>query len=178
MPQVQKTLCLIWFWVNPCFSFSPLWGNKKWEPLYNKAQDDGKFLGQNQLDRLQMVQFECPRYRNPCVLSDFGWIHFSHFPLSGVIRNGSPSIKLKMMEQFWDKISFTGCKCSSLNTLGTETPVSTRVPRPPQQRFAEGNKGWRPILAKARLDLEIIGFAKKETTLRFVDFHILNLFIP
>ena len=86
MPQVQKTLCLIWFWVNPCFSFSPLWGNKKWEPLYNKAQDDGKFLGQNQLDRLQMVQFECPRYWNPCVSSIFGWFPFSHFPLPGLIR--------------------------------------------------------------------------------------------
>ena len=32
MPQVQKPLCLIHFWVSPFFSFSPLWGNKKWAP--------------------------------------------------------------------------------------------------------------------------------------------------
>ena len=29
------------------------------------------FLGQNQLIRLQMVQFECPKYRNPCFLFNF-----------------------------------------------------------------------------------------------------------
>ena len=31
MPQALKPLCLIHFWVNPFFSFSALWGNKKWE---------------------------------------------------------------------------------------------------------------------------------------------------
>ena len=53
--------------------------NRKWEP---QDQDDGNFLGQNQLNRLQMVQLECPKYRNPCVASILGWIPFSHFPLS------------------------------------------------------------------------------------------------
>ena len=43
-----------------------VWGNKKWEPHY-KAQ-----LEKNQLDRLQMVQFKCPKYRNPCVPLIFG----------------------------------------------------------------------------------------------------------
>ena len=30
------------------------------------------FLEQKQLDRLQMVQFECPRVRNPCVSFTIG----------------------------------------------------------------------------------------------------------
>ena len=38
----------------------------------NKAQDNRTFLGHNQLNRLQMVLFECPRYRNPCNSSNFG----------------------------------------------------------------------------------------------------------
>ena len=66
MPQVQKPLCLIHFWVNPFFSFSPLWGNKKWAPQY-EDEEIGTFKEQNQLNRLQMVQFECPNYRNPLV---------------------------------------------------------------------------------------------------------------
>ena len=75
-----KPLCLIQFGVNPFFSiFSPcccflsssLWGKKKREPQY-EAQEDGQFLGQNQLNRLQMVQFECPKYRNPCVSFTYG----------------------------------------------------------------------------------------------------------
>ena len=42
----------------------------------------------------------------------------------GVIRNGLPSIKIRKLEKIWNKISLTGCKWSSLNIQGTETPVS------------------------------------------------------
>ena len=63
-------MCLIHFWVIPFFSFSPLWGNKKWAPQY-KDEEIGKFLEQNQLNRLQVVQFECPKYINPLVSSLF-----------------------------------------------------------------------------------------------------------
>ena len=45
------------------------------------TQDDGKIMQQNQLNRLQMVQFECPEYRNPSVASIFGGIPFSHIQL-------------------------------------------------------------------------------------------------
>ena len=69
MPQVQKPLRLIHFWVNP-FSHFQLWGNKKWDPQY-KDQEIEKFWGQNQLYPLQMVQFECPGVRNPLVSSTF-----------------------------------------------------------------------------------------------------------
>ena len=76
MPERSICLCLIHFWVNPFFQFpapadSSLWGNKKREPQY-KDQEGGNLLEQNQLNRLQMVQFECPKYRNPCVSSTFG----------------------------------------------------------------------------------------------------------
>ena len=70
MPQALKPLCLIHFWVNPFFSFSALWGNKKWEPQY-EAQEDKNFMEQHQLNRLGMVQFECPKYRNPFVSHPF-----------------------------------------------------------------------------------------------------------
>ena len=46
------------------------WGNKNWTPQY-KDKDDGKTSEQNQLNRLQMAQFECLKYRNPCVSSTF-----------------------------------------------------------------------------------------------------------
>ena len=32
-------------------------------------QNGGKFLGQNQFNRLQIVQFECPKYINPWPVS-------------------------------------------------------------------------------------------------------------
>ena len=82
MHRVQKPLCLIHFWVIPFFSFSPLWGNKKWAPQY-KDEEVGKFKEQNQLNRLQMVQFECRVYRNPCVSSILGDSLFLIFPSLG-----------------------------------------------------------------------------------------------
>ena len=72
MPQVQKALCLIFFWVNPLFQFSvpapsflPLSGVIDNWTLQYECQKGGNFLEQNQLNRLLMVQFECPRVRNP-----------------------------------------------------------------------------------------------------------------
>ena len=61
MPQVQKPLSLNLFWVDPFFSICPLRGNKKWEPQY-KDDEVRQIRGQNQLNRLQVVQFECPKY--------------------------------------------------------------------------------------------------------------------
>ena len=55
-------------------------------------------LEQNQLNRLQMVQFHIPKVRNPCVIhfwvipfSPFSVLAPSFLPLSGVIRNWSGS---------------------------------------------------------------------------------------
>ena len=44
-----------------------LWGNKELDSP-TKYQDDGNFLEQR-LHGLQIVQFECPKYRKSCVLT-------------------------------------------------------------------------------------------------------------
>ena len=89
MPQALKPPCLIHFWVNPFFSFSTLWVNEKWEPPVWRSER-WIFKKKNKLNKLQMVQFEFPRYWNPCISTIFWWLPFSHFQPSGVIRNGSP----------------------------------------------------------------------------------------
>ena len=86
MPQVLKPLCLIHFCVNPfspisapAASFLPIsWVIRNWTSQYER-QEGGKIREQNLLNRLQMVQFECPKYWNPCVSFTFVWIPFSHF---------------------------------------------------------------------------------------------------
>ena len=59
------------FWGESLFLIFSSGVIRNWTPQY-KDQDDGKIWEQNQLNRLQMVQFECPKYRNPCVSSIFG----------------------------------------------------------------------------------------------------------
>ena len=39
-------------------------------------------------------------------------------------KNGLPSMKVKELEKFLDKMGLKGCKWSSLNAPGTETPQS------------------------------------------------------
>ena len=136
MPQALKPLCLIHFWLNPFFSFSPLRGNKKWEPQY-KDEEVGKILGQNQLNRLQMVQFECPRYRNPCVS-----FILEEFPY-GVIDNWTPSMKVKKFEKLWNKISLAGGKCSSLNFPSSETPAPRSFWKKSPSSFSTSHWGKR-----------------------------------
>ena len=68
-PKYRSPLCLIHFWVNPfsplpapAASSLPLSGViRNGSPQY-KGQEGGKILEQNQLNRLQMVQFEYPKY--------------------------------------------------------------------------------------------------------------------
>ena len=89
-----ENLCIIHFWVNPFFSFPISGVIRDWTPQY-KDQDDGKIWRQNQLNRLQIVQFECPKCRNPwplCLIHF--WVNpFPSFPLSAVIRNLTPQYK-------------------------------------------------------------------------------------
>ena len=68
--QSQKT---IWTATYFLISSPSLWGNKNWTPQY-KDQGDGKMSEQNQLNRLEMVQFACPKYRNPS--HNLGCVHF------------------------------------------------------------------------------------------------------
>ena len=121
MPQVLKPLCLTQVGRIPFRHFQPssLWGNKNWAPQYKDVKV-GKFWEQNWLHRLQMVQFECPRHSNPCVSLRLGEIQFHIFslPLSGVIRIGLSSIRLKKLENLGNTIGLTGCKWFSLNAPG------------------------------------------------------------
>ena len=66
---------------------------------------------------VQMFPFECLEYINPCVSS----LHFGVIPLSGVIRNGLPSMKVEKFKKFMNKTGLKGCKWSSLTAPGTET---------------------------------------------------------
>ena len=61
------------------FAISTPSSPSKWEPpVWRSGREGGNILEQNQLKRVQMVQFECPKQRNPCVSSTFEWIPFSH----------------------------------------------------------------------------------------------------
>ena len=78
MPQALKTLYLTQVGRIIFSNFHPfsLWGNKNWAPQYKDVIEVGTFREQNWLDRLQMVQFECPRHSNPCVSLRLGEFHF------------------------------------------------------------------------------------------------------
>ena len=97
-----------------------------------------------------MVQFEGPRHSNPCVSLRLGELYFPIFslPLSGIIRIGLPSIKMQKLENLGNTIGLTGCKGSSLNVPGTETPVSRSgwessvFPFQPSSLW--DNKNWAP----------------------------------
>ena len=49
-----------------------------WTPQY-ESQQIGKVLRQNQLDSLQMVQFECPKYRNLLLAFTFDFLSVLFF---------------------------------------------------------------------------------------------------
>ena len=57
------------------------------------------------------------------------WIAFVlQFPISKLTlwgnKNWPPSMKVKKVEKFQDKMGLRGCKWSSLNAPGTENPLS------------------------------------------------------
>ena len=67
-----------------------------------------------------------PQALEPLSAIHFWRIPFSHFlpsPLWGN-KNWPPRIKVKKLENLGNKIGLTGCKWSSLNAPGTETPES------------------------------------------------------
>ena len=55
----------------PAPSSLPLFGVIRNGLLWGAWQKGGNFLEQNHFYRLQIVQFECPNVRNPCVSSTF-----------------------------------------------------------------------------------------------------------
>ena len=72
-----------------------------------------------QFNRLQLVQFECPRHWTPCVsprLGPLGEIHF--WCNKRLAPNG------KKLEIVYDKCSLIGCNWSSLNARHSNPRVS------------------------------------------------------
>ena len=104
-------------------SILALWGNKNWPPQY-EGEKYGKFSKSEGCKGLQMVQFDSPWHLKSSVSSSFkvGWIPFSHYWLSGVIRIGLPSMKVKKFETFQNKGGSTCCKWPNLNAPCTQTP--------------------------------------------------------
>ena len=67
-----------------------------------------------------------PQALNPlCIIHIWSWKN-SPFPLLALWgnKNGLPSMKVKKLEIFQNKIGSMGCKLSSLKAPGTETPLS------------------------------------------------------
>ena len=104
-------------------------------------------MEQNQFNRLQMVQFECPRVINSGVSFTFEEFPFPIFsalgpsPFQTAVRGANRRYgtlcgnknwfimggwvkSKKKVEHFWSKISLTSYKRSSLNAPGSQTPVS------------------------------------------------------
>ena len=82
-----------------------------------------------------MVQFECLKYRSHCVSSIFGLIPFSHFPLSGVIRNGLPSIRMRKLETFWEqtqlnRLQMVQIECQRVRKPNIKVFYCNITPRP------------------------------------------------
>ena len=67
-----------------------------------------------------------PQALKPLSLTHIGKGKFSQLPLLALWgnKNGLPSMKVKKLEKFQNKIGLKGCKWSSLNAPGTETPLS------------------------------------------------------
>ena len=71
---------------------------------------------------------------------------------------GPPSIKFRKVEIFWNKISLTDCKWSSLQAPGTETPVSHSSIS--FGRFLEARLGRRPN--------DFLGLSENDRTILFL----------
>ena len=97
-----------------------------------------------------MVQFECYRHWNPSVLSisGVGWISLYSLLASWGNKNWTPRMKVKKLGNLDNKICSTGCKWSSLNASGTETPVSIHFWVNPFFFSLWGNNRYRRFAAR------------------------------
>ena len=131
MPQALKPLCLIQF-VELGELPSDNWpsGVIRMGSQYESGKV-GKISKQKGLNRVQMVQFECPKHPKPPVSFFSGVGRIPLFPLLALWGNkiGLPSIKVKKFENCQNKSGSTGCKWSSLNARGTENPLSHPILR-------------------------------------------------
>ena len=65
-------------------------------------------------------------------------------------------MKVKKLENVWDKSGLTGCKWSGLNAPGTETPLSHPILKLDEFPFPQlalwGNKNWLPSMKVEKLN--------------------------
>ena len=126
MPQAMKTPCLIhfWNWENSPFSLLALWGNKKWPPSIKMKQIEN-FQNKMGLKGCKWSSLNAPGTQTS-LSHPFLELEISPFSLLALWGNKKwpPSIKVKQIENFQNKMGLKGCKWSSLNAPGTETHFS------------------------------------------------------
>ena len=126
MPQAPKPLCLIqfWNWKNSPFSLLALWGNKNWPPSMKmeKVKNCRNKMG---LKGCKWSSLNAAGTQTPLCHSILE-LRFSLFSVLALWGNKKwpPSIKVQQMENFKNKMGLKGCKWSSLNAPGTQTPLS------------------------------------------------------
>ena len=129
VPQALKPLCLIQFWGlrNSIFSILALWGNKNWPPSMKVTRLKISTTKEVQRDANGPVWMP-QALETLCLIHFLGWKN-SLFPLLALWgnKNWPPSMKVKKLKIFWDRMSSKGCKWSSLNAPGTENPLSHQV---------------------------------------------------
>ena len=108
-PGTQSSWCHP-FLVISLFSCSAPGVIRNWTPQHENRKI-GKFVGQNQLNLLQMVQLECRRPSNPCVSSIFGDIPFLLFSPLGNKELASPAWKWKSLKICGTKSAQPAANC-------------------------------------------------------------------
>ena len=99
----------------------------------------------------------------PQALSPLCLIHFWNWQISPFSllalwgnKNWPPSMKVQQMENSQNKMGLKGCKCSSLNALGTQTPLSHSVLELHFSLFSLlalwGNKKWSPSMKVQQME--------------------------
>ena len=111
----------------------------------------GKLGEQNWLNRLQMVQFECPRHWKTCATLRLGEIHFPIFslPLSGVIRIGPQYKRVNNWKFTRTKLAQKAANGPIWMPQALKNLCHTQVGRNPFSHFQPsplwGNKNWPPV---------------------------------
>ena len=106
-----------------------------------------------------MVQFECPWHPNPSVSSNFevGWIPFSHYWPSGVIRIGLPVWRWKSWKSFGTKWAQWAANGPVWMPQALKTPCLIQFwswMNPPFPLLALwGNKNWPPSMKVKKMEI-------------------------
>ena len=102
------------------------WGNKNWPPSM-KMKKLKIFWNKTGSMGCKWSSLNAPGTENPLSHSILK-LDEPPFPLlAWGNKNWPPRMKVKKLEIFWNKMDSMGCKWSSLNTPGTENPLSHSI---------------------------------------------------